>query len=192
MLCYGGSKDFWGFVPKNVNAVTVCSQNEIKFYAQGYGHYSNYTDDYRGPERVPNGTTIDQHWFISSIHKALSGIKLDCIVDLHAANTKSIIYRPKTKKKILDLDDIDWSLIPTWASKILCVQNINKINYQTDIQIGDAQSYIDHKDIIRTHYIRNDHTRPAEDIDDKFGYNNFNYEIKNIPAKNKIFVKPKK
>lgn len=96
----------------------------------------------------------------------------------------------KTKKVELDLDAIDWDLIPKWASKILVSERKYKDNM--DVQIGDRNSNIDYQNIIRTHYIRPDHTRPAKNIDDKFGGGEFNYVLKNVPTKNKIYNRPVK
>lgn len=183
------SNEFWEMMPKGINAVTVCSNNEIKFFNEPWGHYNNYTSDYRGSDtaKIPEGTRIKAHWYISSLNKPLESVKLDFVIDLSDFDSSrcDTAIRPNAPKKVFDFQDIDWNLVPECWTRV-CVRHGVAINFGSD-RYTRVILENDH----RPSWRQADYTRPYEAMDEVIYKDCFYYEFKNMPERDQIFQRPK-
>lgn len=185
------STNFWSAIPTNINAVAYDETDGIiKLYTQGFGHYSNYTDDYDGPELIQKSKrdSIKSRWYTSSIFEPVYTMTLDEFAVSHPKVTdndgsRNIIYRPDIIKKQFDVSNIDWSLVPVCFDRVII--SVRKHSHrQYDIQFS-VDGYIDAYDNIQTGYELSDGTQPDRSAE------NYNYEFVNYPSKSNIIKRPK-
>lgn len=171
-----GSEEYWNMIPEHINAVSLDSRGNVKYWKENYGCYSNYTDN-GGNNR--DGTLRNQHWFYSSLHDETDAPEIKVLVnyrDKIRGRGAICEYRPGPKK-ILDLNNIDWSLIPTWANQIIVAIK----SKETDVQCV-SNGYIDRYGNIQSPYKLADNSRPSTRINDICKYNEYNYDIINVPS----------
>ncbi len=182
-----GSDEYWSVIPEHINAVSLDSRGNVKYWKENYGCYSDYVDN--GGNHRDGSIGRSQHWYYSSLHKETDAPEIKTLVDYKdKIRGRGAIceYRPGLPKKILDLNDIDWSLIPTWANQIIVAVRPRG----TDIQCV-ASGHIDNYGNIQSPYELSNNTRPSTRLNDICKYNEYNYDIINVPTANTIYTRPK-
>lgn len=195
-----GSEKFWSLIPEHINAITICSKGEMNFYKENYGHYASYRDKLPGDMSLhkasKKGLDPGQHWFVASIHTPVEPHKIDFFTDhkegMRWDASTLIPYRIGTQKKDFDLNNIDWSLVPDWATQVVYAKEKFNGEYLDRVEFWDNTGYIRESGNICGHYMIKDGTRPSNHADDKCAYGDYNYNMLNFPEVDTKYQRPAK
>jgi hypothetical protein len=201
------SEKSWDLIPEEINAISVDSRGEVRFYSHVSGIYSMYDDNHTRDSRHVGG----QRWYFGTSKDGLDITEkykdLDLIIP--GVGHTALIYRPGIKPVVMDFDKpFDWSIFPKNATKLfVAFGDMDITNQEIDVRVTSNEMYLRDDNVIWGHGGRN-HVDKCYDIrlcthyiadgtgeypvrkGEKKSCNEMNIHLKNIPYETVVYHIP--